>query len=239
MEETITKRGKLFYISLLQILLILIVIVVLIILANLLIETKDSFSLDINTQNFIISLIIIACSFLSITLVLSINEYKQKFIHKRTISVGRSYLSMEDIFQNTNRIKIVEEIIKKPGIHQNELMRACDLQSGQLQWHLDVLLINQIIKKETKGQYSLYFPNLKSFEEPLESKKGIIRNSSSHNVLEIIKSNPGITSSSIAKKVGLAKNTIKYHVDKLLELKLIFTKRVGRKKELYLLDKKE
>jgi predicted transcriptional regulator len=235
-----TKRDKSLYIKFLQIFLIITVMGSLIILATLLKESSDSFSLDIKTQNFIESLIILAISSLSITLaitlVLSLNEYKQKFIHKRTISAGRSYLSMEDIFQNENRIKIVKEIINKPGIHHNELMRTCDLQSGQLQWHLDILLINQIIKKQTKGQYSLYFPNLKSFEEPLESKKGIIRNSSSHNVLEIIRNNPGITSSIIAKKTHLAKNTIKYHVDKLLELKLIYTKRVGRKKELYLLD---
>jgi len=143
---------------------------------------------------------------------------------------------MEDIFQNENRIKIIREIIKKPGIHQNELMRACDLQKGQLQWHLEVLLINQIIKKQNQGQYSIYFPNLKSFEIPLEIKKGIIRDSSSYQILEIIKDNPGVNSSSIAKKTHLAKNTIKYHIDKLVDLNLIYSKSIGRRKELYVLD---
>jgi len=229
------REKSLFYV-LLKISLISLAIFILIYLSFYLIELFKSFFLEISEKYFILILVIISISSLSVILVLSLNEYKQKFMQKRVRSIGRSYLSMEDIFQNENRTKIIKEIIRNPGIHQNELMRACNLQKGQLQWHLDVLLINQIIKRETQGQYSLYFPNLKSFEPPLESKKGIIRNSSSYNILEIIKSNPGINSSSIAKKTHLAKNTIKYHVDKLLDLNLVYTKRVGRKKELYPLD---
>ena len=236
MQEKRKVREKSLYHFFLKIFLISIVICTLISLFFYVIELGNSFFLDLSKQAFFINLIIISISFLSIVLVLSLNEYKQQFMYKRVRSSGRSYLSMEDIFQNENRIKIIKEIIKKPGIHQNELMRACDLQKGQLQWHLEVLLINQIIKKEIQGQYSIYFPNLKSFELPLEIKKGIIRDSSSYQILEIIKENPGINSSLIAKKTHLAKNTIKYHIDKLLDLNLIYYKRNGRRKELYLLD---
>ena len=232
------KEKSLYYI-IIKISLISIVIIILIFLSFYLIELFNSFFLDISKQYFILTLVFLSISSLSVILVLSLNEYKQKFLLKRVKSIGRSYLSMEDIFQNDNRTKIIKEIIKNPGIHQNELMRACNLQKGQLQWHLDVLLINQIIKKENHGQYSLYFPNLKSFEPPLESKKGIIRNSSSYNILEIIKNNPGINSSLIAKKTHLAKNTVKYHIDKLLDLSLVYTKNVGRRKELYILDLKK
>lgn len=236
LEETHGKRKKSIYFTLLQIFLTLFVIIVLLILSVRLIEIFESLFFEIQLQNFILTLLFLSISTLSIILILSLNEYKQKFIHKRVNSAGRSYLSMEDIFQNENRIKIIKQIIDTPGIHHNELMRSCDLQSGQLQWHLDVLLINQIIKKETHGQYSRYFPNLKSFEMPLEIKKGIIRDSSSYQVLDIIKNNPGINSSSIAKKTHLAKNTIKYHIDKLIDLKLIYSKNIGRRKELYVLE---
>ena len=236
MREKRTVRERSLYHIFLKISLISIVIFILIFLSFYVIELGSSFFLDLTKQEFIINLIIISISVLSIVLVLSLNEYKQKFMYKRVRSSGRSYLSMEDIFQNENRIKIIKEIIKNPGIHQNELMRTCDLQKGQLQWHLEVLLINQIIKKETQGQYSIYFPNLKSFELPLEIKKGIIRDSSSYQILEIIKDNPGINSSSIAKKTSLAKNTVKYHIDKLVDLDLIYSKNIGRRKELYVLD---
>ena len=239
MQEKRRNKEKSFLYVLLKISLISIVIIILIFLSFYVIELVNSFFLDFSKLEFILNLIIISISVLSIVIVLSLNEYKQKFIYKRVRASGRSYLSMEDIFQNKNRIKIIKEIIKKPGIHQNELMRACDLKKGQLQWHLDVLLINQIIKKETQGQYSIYYPNLKSFELPLEIKKGIIRDSSSYQILEIIKENPGINSSSIAKKTNLAKNTVKYHIDKLLDLNLIYSKIVGRRKELYVIDKKK
>ena len=50
---------------------------------------------------------------------------------------------------------------------------------------------------------------------------------------KLIQKNPGISSSEISKKINLARNTVKYHIDKLSENNLIFSKERGRKIELY------
>ncbi|MFX1312655.1 MAG: winged helix-turn-helix transcriptional regulator, partial [Promethearchaeota archaeon] len=147
--------------------------------------------------------------------------------------MGKSYLTLTDIFNNENRLNILREILNNPGIHQNELLRNCDLQKGQLQWHLDVLLKNGIIKKEKYGQYTIYFPITSSIESIDNFKNLPKKSETTENIFDIIQKNPGINSSKISRILNLSRNTIKYHIDKLSENDLIYLKRKGRKIELY------
>ena len=109
-------------------------------------------------KQVVFTLLITTLIFVSVFTVLTINDYRSYFTRKIHIKQGRSYLSLADIFENENRLRIVTQILSNPGIHHNELQRSCDLQKGQLQWHLETLLKNNIIKKEKQGQYTVYFP---------------------------------------------------------------------------------
>ncbi|MFX1428878.1 MAG: winged helix-turn-helix transcriptional regulator [Promethearchaeota archaeon] len=181
----------------------------------------------------LISILIAGILSISIFELITIKEYKGYFIKRRHLKKGKSYLTLSDIFENENRINILTQILNNPGIHQNELLRSCDLQKGQLQWHLDVLLKYHIIKKEKHGQYTLYFPVTASLES-IESFKSLpTKSETTSTILEIIQKNPGISSSDIARKINLARNTVKYHIDKLSEKDLILIKQNGRKTELY------
>ncbi|NVM37212.1 MAG: winged helix-turn-helix transcriptional regulator [Candidatus Lokiarchaeota archaeon] len=130
-------------------------------------------------------------------------------------------------------MNILKEILNNPGIHQNELLRTCNLQKGQLQWHLDVLLKYRIIKKEKFGQYNLYFPVTSSIEAINTFKNLHAKSETTNKTFELIQKNPGISSSEISQKINLARNTVKYHIDKLSENDLIYLKEKGRKIELY------
>ncbi len=187
----------------------------------------------INLIIIVISVLIAAVLSVSIFEALTIKEYKGYFIKRTHIKKGKSYLTLADIFENENRINILTQILNNPGIHQNELLRICELQKGQLQWHLDVLLKYHIIKKEKHGQYTIYFPITTSIELIENFKILPSKSETTTRILELIQNNPGISSSGIAKKINLARNTVKYHVDKLSENKLIFFKEKGRKIELY------
>ena len=181
----------------------------------------------------IISLLIATILLFSIFEVLTIKEYKGYFIRKSFIKKGRSYLSLTEIFENENRLNILRQILNNPGIHHNELLRSCDLQKGQLQWHLDVLLKYHIIKKEKYGQYTIYFPITSSFESNDNLKSLLTKSKTTSEILTIIQENPGINSSEISRILDLSRNTIKYHIDKLSEDNLISLTRKGRKIELY------
>ncbi len=169
----------------------------------------------------------------STLLIFTIKEYKTYFSKRTYLFEGKSYLTIDDVFENENRLAIITEILNKPGIHQNEILRKVNIQKGQLQWHLDVLLKYHIIKKKKYGQYVLYFPITTSSKDLDEYKHSFYKSKTTLEIFNIIEENAGITSSEISKKLRLSRNTIKYHVDKLIEENLIDLKRNGRKIELY------
>ena len=199
------------------------------------------FSLDtpffdptINTIKFvIITLIIPLFVFITILAVITIKEYKDYFARRTHIKQGRSYLTLTDIFENENRLNIINQILSNPGIHHNELLRKCELQKGQLQYHLDTLLKYSIIKKEKYGQFTIYFPITTSFDAEEYLENLIAKSKTTSEVLNIIKENPGINSSLISRILNLSRNTIKYHIDKLSKEKLVKLTKRGRKIELY------
>jgi len=181
----------------------------------------------------IISLLIATIFIFSLFIALTVKEYRSFLIRKTYIKKGRTYLTFSDIFENENRINILTQILNNPGIHHNELLRNCNLQKGQLRWHLEVLLKYRIIKKERYGQYTMYFPITSSFESNDSLKNLFVKSKTTLEVLNIIQKNPGINSSEISRFLNLSRNTIKYHVDKLSEEKLVDFVRKGRKIEIY------
>ncbi|UCD01592.1 MAG: winged helix-turn-helix transcriptional regulator [Promethearchaeota archaeon] len=181
----------------------------------------------------IISLLIATIFIFSLFIALTVKEYRSYFMRKAYIKKGRSYLTFSDIFENENRINILTQILNNPGIHHNELLRSCNLQKGQLRWHLEVLLKYRIIKKERYGQYSMYFPITSSFESNDSLKNLFVKSKTTSEILNIIQENPGINSSEISRVLNLSRNTIKYHIDKLSEENLIYLTKKGRKIELY------
>ncbi|MHA1914576.1 MAG: winged helix-turn-helix transcriptional regulator [Promethearchaeota archaeon] len=164
---------------------------------------------------------------------LTIKEYRSYFARKSYIQKGRSYLTLTDVFENENRLNLLKQILNNPGIHHNELLRKCNLQKGQLQWHLDVLLKYKIIKKEKFGQYTIYLPITSSLDKNDYLEPPIAKSKTTSEILTIVKENPGINSAEIARILNLSRNTIKYHIDKLSKEKLISTIKKGRKKELH------
>lgn len=224
------------YLLILKFVLIVFSLVLLSVILYLLIELSRAFfgpNRIITAGIIIISLLIAVVLLLSVFEVLTVKDYKGHFLRKKFIQTGNSYLTLEDIFENENRIKILKQILNNPGIHHNELLRSCQLQKGQLQWHLDVLLRNQIIKKEKYGQFTLYFPITPSFGTVDKLKNFLSKSKTTSEILKIIQNNPGINSSEISRILNLSSSTIKYHIDKLSEENLIILKRKGHKIEIF------
>ena len=187
-------------------------------------------------RQVVVTLLIATLIFVTVFAALTINDYRSFFERKNYIKQGRSYLSLTDIFENENRLKILTQILSNPGIHHNELQRTCDLQKGQLQWHIETLLKHNIIKKEKDGQYTIYFPITSSSESIRIYRNRLTKSKTTNFVLDTIKKNPGIISAEISRMLNLSRNSIKYHIDKLIEKQLIKVEKKGRNFELYLSD---
>ena len=95
---------------------------------------------------------------------------------------------------------------------------------------------HNIIKKEKDGQYTIYFPITSSSESIRIYRNRLTKSKTTNFVLDIIKKNPGIISAEISRMLNLSRNSIKYHIDKLIEKQLIKVEKKGRNFELYLSD---
>lgn len=231
-REKVKRNIQNFYFFF-KISLIVITLFLLIFLFGQIINLFNSFFFDVFIESIIITILLFVISLIVIIGAVNLLEYKTKFSHKQVLSTSRSYLTIEDIFQNENRINIISQVLKTPGIHHNELLRICNLQKGQLQWHLDILLKNGIIQKEIQGQYTLYYAKNKNIESSQSVNVGIIDSSSTKKILDIIIEKPGINLTNIAKRIKLARSTITYHIEKLIDVNLIKVQKKGRKKEIF------
>ncbi|MFX0105950.1 MAG: winged helix-turn-helix transcriptional regulator, partial [Candidatus Hodarchaeota archaeon] len=209
------KRIKSFF--LLKFILIAFSLILLSVVLYQLIKSYDLFfgpNEEITLGIILTSILIGAVIVLSIFEVLTVKEYSGYFIRRPFIKKGKSYLTLKEIFENEHRLNILKHILNNPGIHHNELLRGCELQKGQLQWHLDILLKYHIIKKEKYGQYTIYFPITSSFESNNNIKILLTKSKTTSEILNIIQEHPGINSSELSRVLNLSRNTIKYHIDK-------------------------
>ncbi|MGV9205340.1 MAG: winged helix-turn-helix transcriptional regulator [Promethearchaeia archaeon] len=166
-------------------------------------------------------------------LVLSKSDYIQ-YLKKKITSPdkGKHELSLEEVLKNKNRSKIIDLILKKPGIHYNELLRETGLAPGNLVWHLEILENYEVIGKKAVGNYVVYFPYYR--KNPISNIDLILEKSDlSLKVLKNIENNPGIWNKKITKKLERNRKTIQYHIDKLIDLGLVVKKKDGRKNKLF------
>ena len=168
-----------------------------------------------------------------LSLVIAKKDYV-KYLKRRIVSIdkGAHRLTMDEVLENKNRSKIIDIILKNPGIHFNELKRESGLASGNLVWHLDILETYKVIKKKRVKNYVIYIPYYS--KNPLSNVDLKLQKSElTLEVLEMIEENPGIWNGKITDELETHRKTIQYHIDKLIDLGLIHKERDGIKKRIY------
>ena len=159
-------------------------------------------------------------------------NYKNQILQYTSIYKGFHRLSKEEVFNNENRQEIIKIILNNPGIHYNLILKESNLKSGQLQWHLNILSQYGVIKKKKFGRYLVFYPAL--YDETIKKNENIfIKSPTTMKIYNIIKEEPGICSSTIARMLKLQRNSVKYHIDKLLTEDYILSVQNGRKNHLY------
>jgi len=185
------------------------------------------------SYNWLWILIPIAIGFVGILIVLSKKDYI-KHIKRRTTSIdkGAHRLEIEEVLENENRSKIIDLILENPGIHFNELLRKTNLAPGNLVWHLDILETYRVIKKKRVGNYVMFIPYYN--KNPLSNVDLKLQKSElTLQILELIEENPGIWNNKLTEEMEIHRKTIQYHIDKLIDLGLVYKKKDGSKKKIY------
>lgn len=186
-----------------------------------------------NDWIWILVIVIGAIGIGALTILISKKDYFQ-YLKTRTIPIekGAHRLSLEEVLENENRNKIIDIILKEPGVHFNELLRRTGLAAGNLVWHLDILETYKVIGKQRIGKFITYFPYYQ--RNPISNiDLQLSKSKLTLEILEMIEDDPGIWNNLIKKKLKVDHKTIFYHVNKLKELELVKLKKDGRKKKIY------
>lgn len=117
------------------------------------------------------------------------------------------------------RETIFEEIQRTPGTHFNELVRRLGLARGQVQYHVRLLTTSERVIQESLWGRTHYFPN----EVPPEDRRAIavLRRETANAIVSLLLKNDNPKPKEIASRLGLARSTVEYHLDRLSTVDII------------------
>lgn len=123
------------------------------------------------------------------------------------------------------RRRVLEYIQKNPGVTFRKLAEELNLGIGNLQYHLNVLEKNGLIKSRKVGGKRYIFPA--EFEKEYEALLQVISNKTQRKILLLLATGSK-TQTEIAKKLNLTQATINYHMKILSKNNIVERERDGK-----------
>lgn len=119
----------------------------------------------------------------------------------------------------TTRERVREHVAANPGVHFNAIVRNLDIAAGQAQYHLRRLTTADTVRSEPRYGRTHYFT---ADYEPWERHAvAVLRRETARDVLSIVIEREPVTPTTVADELGIARSTLEYHVDHLLEADLV------------------
>ncbi len=134
-----------------------------------------------------------------------------------------------------SRRRIYEAIEKNPGIHFRELLKMLNINTGELQYHLGVLIKNNLISEREVNNMKVYFPT-KMPNQRMKDVLPYLRNSITKAIIINIAMNPGISQKELYNNIKASNKTIASNILKLKERKIIKEECINNICKYYLYD---
>ena len=136
-----------------------------------------------------------------------------------------------------NRDLVCAYIADNPGSHLRKIARELNIRLSTLRYHLDYLEKKQSIVCQRQNNLKVYFPSgkLKPQEKILVP---LLQQQRYREIILILINSPGLTSSQIAEKLTICSSTASKYINSLEDRKILFCRKIGRKKKYYINDEK-
>lgn len=151
---------------------------------------------------------------------------------KHVIAEG-SKITRNTILSNLNRSSIYEEIKNNPGVYLNKLSKNLGLSIFLTNWHLNILLRFNMIRKQEFNKQIAYFDS----ELPSENDYifQVISRAKCSEIIEYLKLNSkGCTKSKIVKTLRMHHTTVNKYLEIIIENQLANLRTVNNKSLYYL-----
>ncbi len=130
-----------------------------------------------------------------------------------------------------NRGLVQGYIDGNPGESYNAIKRALELRNGTLAYYLKVLQREGKIKGERDGMYKRFYPTTG------RSTKDVIELSTiQKKIVQFIKRTPGCSQTEISNNLELIQSKVNYHVNLMVDARIIKVERDGNKTRCYIID---
>lgn len=124
------------------------------------------------------------------------------------------------------RERISEHVTTHPGVHFNELTRELGLAPGQAQYHLKRLQRAEAVDAERLyGRTHYYTPEYGEWER---GALAVLRRETARDVLVRLIADGPSSPGTVADEVGIARSTLEWHLDHLVEQDLVVKERDAR-----------
>ncbi|WP_255151833.1 winged helix-turn-helix transcriptional regulator [Halorarius halobius] len=113
------------------------------------------------------------------------------------------------------RERIAAHVRRDPGVHFSELVRALDLAPGQVQYHLKKL---DVVAADLYGQ-THYFPD--DYDAWDRGALALLRRETAADVVSVLMADGPLSAGETAERAGIARSTLSWHLDRLVEQELV------------------
>lgn len=143
-----------------------------------------------------------------------------------------SRLHHSELLDHPARAKLVQIIEAQPGIHFHDLAQKAELANGTAVHHLRKLSDSGHVNVRRSGRYTCYFPTGRV--DPTQAAAApLLKSEGAKQVLDAVRTKPGMSNLELAQATGLQPSTVNYHVQRLANAGLVAPLRDGRNVRLH------
>jgi DNA-binding transcriptional ArsR family regulator len=129
-----------------------------------------------------------------------------------------------------NRRRIVDHVAEHPGIHLRKVARDLGLALGTTEHHLHLLVRHGLMEvDEAQGQSCYFAPGTPPEDRLLWV---VLRQDAQRRVLRLLTADPDLVPSDVARRLGLSKAAVAYHLQRLEAWGFVERLRLGRQRLL-------
>jgi predicted transcriptional regulator len=134
---------------------------------------------------------------------------------------------IRNIFQNEKRAAILDYIGNNPGCTTADLSKSTGINRGTVRYHLCWLIVEQKVVRKRDGKQGYLFTN-GGIHLERERVYGYIMNPAKREILNTIRTYPGISNKEIAERLQFDPSTIHWHLQQFLEEEMVASRWDGR-----------
>lgn len=146
-----------------------------------------------------------------------------QFLLNKKLLIEGSKFSKETVLSNRIRNGILKYIQANPGVHFSDLRKAALPEemgsSGQLVWHLEMLLKFKYVKKIKVGNYTIFLPI--DMGEDVGRTLFMLRDRINFKVIELLFKKNNVSKSEIYKLIEEKREDVYYRINNLIDLEII------------------